>query len=97
MMDPFAFFLREVEIEIRRGRAKFPGDRVTMVAFAEEFGEVAKALLDEPGAQVWQEAVQAATMAARIAIDGDSSVDGFRQERGLDDHRLGHPLLRTPS
>jgi hypothetical protein len=78
-----------VEAELRRARELFPGDRIMTIALAEEFGELAKAMLDESGANVWKEAVQTAVMAARVAIDGDSSVDDWRRERGLDNHRCG--------
>lgn len=85
--DPVAKFLKAVETELRRARAKFPGDRIMTIALAEEFGELAKAMLDEPQAAVWKEAVQTAVMAARVAIDGDSSVDDWRTAKGLDNHR----------
>lgn len=80
-------FLIEVEAELKRARAKFPGDTITTIALGEEVGELSKALLDEPGANVWKEAVQTATMAARVAIDGDNSVDAWRLRKGLDNHR----------
>ena len=57
------------------------------IALAEEFGELAKAMLDESGEAVWKEAVQTAAMAARVAIDGDSSVDEWRAQQGLGEHR----------
>lgn len=80
-------FMVDVAAELDRARAKFPGDRIMTIALAEEFGELAKAMLDEPGANVWKEAVQTAVMAARVAIDGDSSVDEWRTVKGLDNHR----------
>lgn len=80
-------FMADVAAELDRARAKFPGDRIMTIALAEEFGELAKAMLDEPGANVWKEAVQTAVMAARVAIDGDSSVDEWRTVKGLDNHR----------
>lgn len=85
--DPTARFMDDVTDELKRARAKFPGDRIMTIALAEEFGELAKAMLDEPGANVWNEAVQTAVMAARVAIDGDSSVDDWRAEKGLGNHR----------
>jgi hypothetical protein len=80
-------FMADVATELKRARAKFPGDRIMTIALAEEFGELAKAMLEECGANVWKEAVQTAVMAARVAIDGDSSVDEWRATKGLDNHR----------
>lgn len=77
-------FLDEVRAELTRARTKFPGDRVMTVALAEEFGELCKAVLDEPAANVRKEAVQTAVMAARIVLDGDGSVTEWRAMRGLD-------------
>lgn len=77
-------FLAEVRAELMRARAKFPGDRIMTIALAEEFGELCKAVLDEPAASVRKEAVQTAVMAARVVLDGDGSVNEWRRERGLD-------------
>ena len=77
-------FLDEVRAEIIRARHKFPGDRIMGLAFAEEAGELVKAMLDEPAANVRKEAVQVATMAARIVLDGDGSLTDWRAQRGLD-------------
>lgn len=81
-------FLAEVRAELNRARSKFPGDRIMTIALAEEFGELCKAVLDESAACVRKEAVQTAVMAARVVLDGDGSVKGWRAERGLD------PLVR---
>ncbi len=77
-------FLADVRAELIRARAKFPGDRIMTIALAEEFGELAKAILDEPAANVRKEAVQTAVMAARVVLDGDGSVAEWRAARGLD-------------
>lgn len=82
-------FMADVAAELVRARTKFPGDRIMTIALAEEFGELAKAMLDEPGTNVWKEAVQTAVMAARVAVDGDNSVDEWRASKGLDNHRNG--------
>jgi len=82
-----ARFIADVEQELSRARRLFPGDRIMGLALAEEFGELIKALLDEPGKNVWKEAVQTAVMAARVAVDGDNSVDAWRASKGLDNHR----------
>tara|TARA_B100001105_G_scaffold95218_1_gene75759 strand:- start:1652 stop:2332 length:681 start_codon:yes stop_codon:yes gene_type:complete len=77
-------FLDDVRAELVRARAKFPGDRITTIALAEEFGELCKAVLDEPAANVRKEGVQTAVMAARVVLDGDSSVREWRAGKGLD-------------
>ncbi|AGR89080.1 hypothetical protein CHA_P10126 [Pseudomonas phage CHA_P1] len=82
--DDVEAFLDEVRTELLRARSKFPGDRIMTIALAEEFGELCKAVLDEPAANVRKEAVQTAVMAARIVLDGDGSVTSWRSERGLD-------------
>ncbi|QDB70851.1 hypothetical protein [Pseudomonas virus PBPA162] len=82
--DDVETFLNEVRAELLRARSKFPGDRIMTIALAEEFGELCKAVLDEPAANVRKEAVQTAVMAARVVLDGDGSVTAWRAERGLD-------------
>lgn len=94
--DPTSRFIAAVAEELKHAREKFPGDRIMTIALAEEFGELAKAMLDESGERVWKEAVQTAVMAARVAIDGDSSVDQWRAEKGLDNHRCAGDLRRQP-
>ncbi|MBS7810503.1 hypothetical protein [Roseococcus pinisoli] len=89
--DPTERFIRDMAAELRRARAKFPGDRIMTIALAEEFGELCKAMLEESAEAVWKEAVQTAVMAARVAIDGDSSVDEWRAAKGLDNHRARTP------
>lgn len=84
-------FLSEVRAELIRARAKFPGDRIMTLALAEEFGEMCKAVLDEPAANVRKEAVQTAAMAARVVLDGDGSVNEWRAAKGLD------PLVALPA
>lgn len=82
--DPVEDFLDQVRAELTRARALFPGDRIMTLAMAEEFGELVKAVLDEPAANVRKEAVQTAVMAARVVLDGDGSVDAWRAAKGLD-------------
>lgn len=77
-------FLDDVRRELMRARSKFPGDRIMTIALAEEFGELCKAVLDEPAVNVRKEAVQTAVMAARVIIDGDGSVNAWRESKGLD-------------
>ena len=82
--DPLDAFLADVRAEVLRAREKFPGDRIMLLALAEEFGELVKAALDEPSANVRKEAMQTAAMACRVVLDGDGSVDSWREEKGLD-------------
>ncbi len=79
-----AELLAEIEAELARARTMFPGDGVTMLALMEEVGELAKATFEEPSARVRKEAVQVAVMAMRVVLDGDGTLRGWRQERGLD-------------
>lgn len=76
-------FLNEVRDELTRARALFPGRNLNMAAAAEEMGEVVKAMLDEPSANVRKEAVQLAAMAGRCALEGDASLDDWRKRKGL--------------
>ena len=83
--DPeVAELLAEIEAELARARTKFPGDDVTMLALMEEVGELAKATFEEPSARVREEAIQVAVMAIRVVLDGDGTLRGWRQGRGLD-------------
>lgn len=90
MTDPVDAFLAEVRAELTRARTKFPGDRIVTIALAEEFGELCKAILDEPAENVRKEAVQTAVMAARVVLDGDGSVREWRAAKGLDQIGGGH-------
>lgn len=88
-------YLDAIRLEIEAARAKFPGRRVMTIALAEEFGELCKAMLDESSDQIVREAVQVSAMAARVAIDGDETVDDWRDKRGLDRHPPEHPVVRN--
>jgi Lar family restriction alleviation protein len=83
-LTPERVLASEILAELIKARTKFPGDNVTGLALVEEVGELAKALIDESRARVREEAVQVATMAMRVVLDGDSTVDGWRQRKGLD-------------
>jgi len=76
--------LNDIIDELAFARSKFPGDKVTYTAMCEEVGELAKALLDEPSDRVREEGIQVVVMAMRVILDGDSSYDELRKERGLD-------------
>lgn len=77
-------FLFSVKAEYYRAFGPFPGDNLNAMALGEEYGELVKALMDEPWANVHKEAVQTAAMCARVSIQGDRSLDGWRLGKGLD-------------
>jgi hypothetical protein len=81
---PEGELVAEILAELRRARAKFPGDNVTTLAMVEEVGELAKATFEESRARVREEAVQVAVMAMRVVLDGDQTLDGWRERKGLD-------------
>ena len=82
--DETAMFLNSVWYELQRARAKFPGDNCTLAALMEEVGELAKATFSERSISVYAEAVQVATMAARMATEGDSCFVAWRENNRLD-------------
>jgi hypothetical protein len=81
-------FLDEVADEHARATAKFPDPGCSLAALTEEAGEVAKAMLDEPSDRVRKECVQLATMAARVALEGDPTMSGYRDRRGAGPHPI---------
>lgn len=85
---PVVDFMIEVAAEIERAALLHPGPNPNLAALTEEVGEVSKALLEgrarclELGAldqddwsDIRAEAVQVATMAFRIAFEGDPTLD----------------------
>jgi len=81
-MDQEAQFYIEVSSELIRARYKFPEGKHLLAALFEEAGEVANALLErdylvnryspeEHNRHVWNECVQTAAMALRLATEGD--------------------------
>jgi hypothetical protein len=71
-------FLAAVLVELKRAREKHPGGKHLCVALGEEVGELHRAHLDDEGQdRIYEEAVQVAVVAARIAIDGD---EDFRKD-----------------
>jgi hypothetical protein len=76
--------VRDIQAELIRARAKFPGKNVTFAALVEEVGELAKATFEESADRVRKEAVQVAVMAMRMVLDGDHTYEPWRKEKGLD-------------
>lgn len=77
-------FSEDVLVELQRARRKFPSSNLVFAALVEEVGELAQAMLYEragkvrvpgidPKRHVWDEAVQVAAMALRVATEGDPS------------------------
>lgn len=73
-------FQDAVAAEVRRARAKFPGRKHMLPALMEEVGELANALIEHDldprrssPQQIYDEAVQVAAMAQRIAEEGDAA------------------------
>lgn len=83
--DLLAWFLKEVYAEYYRAKSLFPSPNGSVCAMGEEYGEVCKAMLDESKQRVREEAVQLAAMAARVALEGDPTLDEYRKLRGTSD------------
>lgn len=79
----------EIERELERARASFPGENVTFAALIEEVGELATALFEQGRDEVRKEAVQVAVMAMRVILDGDHSFEPWRAKHDLD------PLIKA--
>lgn len=75
----FESFMNEVALEISSARNKFPSNKHLGLAFAEEAGELVKAVLDyeQKGgtkSQVRKEAIQACAMAFRLLMEGSEEL-----------------------
>ena len=70
---PEPWSIAALTAELKRARAKFPGNAKLTVALMEEVGELAQALLQgKPKDEIVKEALQVACVAVRIAEEGDS-------------------------
>ena len=77
-----------LESEYQGAMNKFPGNRCNVAALMEEVGELSQALLQlqfEPKknktrADVYQEAIQVAAMAMKIALNGSSEFPAYEYE-----------------
>jgi len=72
--------LEDVANEIRRAVEKFPDSKHQLTAMNEEVGELNQAILenhhgDVSAREVYEEAIQVAAMAIRVATEGDHSFD----------------------
>ena len=71
--------IRAIIHELDSAREAFPGNRHMLCALMEEVGELAQAIMQHDRAegtttnQVFKEAVQVATMAIRVATEGDQN------------------------
>lgn len=75
-----AVFISDVLIELNKARTKFPGNKHMLAALAEEFGEVNRGFLEHQFGKalsydVRGECVQLASMAIRVATEGDASFE----------------------
>ncbi len=73
-------FCHYLRIEVSSARQKFPSPNCNMIALMEEVGELANALLEvkrgnRDPKEIWEEAVQVAAMACRVATEGDPTVN----------------------
>lgn len=84
-------FLSEIRAENLRARKKFPSSDGVVAALTEETGELAKAVMEEPWENVRMEAVQVASTAMRVALEGDFTLNIIRERRGMP------PCLVTPA
>ena len=73
-------FMDDVSQEVAKAIAKFPQPNPTLAALTEETGELARAVLhiregkSDDWWKVYDEAVQVAAMACRVALEGDPTV-----------------------
>lgn len=79
LTDTEVKFFLAVKKEAEKARTKFPSSRLLGLAFAEESGELIKAVLDfeQKGGtkeQIYKEAVQTCAMALRLLTEGDETL-----------------------
>ena len=80
-------FTDDVSTEVTRAVAKFPQPNPTLAALTEEVGELAQAVLhiregkSTDWWRVYDEAVQVAAMACRVALEGDPTVGAVPTEK----------------
>lgn len=69
--------IRAIRAELQQARQKFPVPKHMLAAMFEEVGELANALIEhetgnKTAAEIFQEAVQVAVTAIRVATEGDT-------------------------
>ena len=80
-------FLADVSREVAKAMEKFPQPNPTIAALVEEVGEASQAALHiregkhDDWWKVWEEAVQVAAMACRLAVEGDPTVGAVPTEK----------------
>lgn len=77
----------DIRAELANARSKFPNAEHTLAALVEEVGEAAQALLKlhyENGnhGHIYEECIQVAVMAIRLATEGDSTFSDYEPGRG---------------
>lgn len=70
--------LSDIQSELMAARSKFPSNEHNLAALTEEVGELANAMIEHhrgnlDAQNIWEEAVQVAVMAIRVATEGDST------------------------
>jgi len=76
-------FLGKVRERLEKAREKYPSPNAMSLGILEEAGEVGKALVKESPERVYDECIDLAVMAMRLAEEGDPHSDVFRKSRGL--------------
>lgn len=76
--------LKAIKLELQHARQKFPGDNATFAALVEEVGEVGTAIMEQSRDEVKDECVQVAVMAIRLILDGDCTMNAWREKKNLD-------------
>lgn len=76
-------FAEAVVLELEKARSKFPDRDALNCALVEEVGEVSTALMYESWDDVVKEAVQVAAMAQRLAVEGDITLEPWRESLHL--------------
>lgn len=72
-------FISALRVELTNARRKFPSANFSMLALIEEVGELSQAVLKHAAGKwevtrVFDEAVQVAAMAIRVATENDNSL-----------------------
>lgn len=83
-LGPVDSTIIDITNEVVSARSKFVSTDGLMTALTEEVGELAKAILDEPWANVYTEAKQVAAMAIRMMEECDPTLHIVRINRGCD-------------